>query len=252
MQLDESPRDQMHNSPVTSVFLTPIGMDHEFWMLTGVKAAAYDYPGHGDRPLASPGSFTLTAVADEIARNYDSPLDLVGVSAGAIVAQYVAVRHPSHVRSMVLACGIAPDGPEPTERSKVFEARAEETLLLGMAGVLESTLGRWFTREALLEPEHPGVAYARRRLLNDDPISFAAMWRLIAHTTVRDEVARLNIPTTVLGARQDAAAPITATLGLFDLLRNARLEVIEGPHMLPLERPRDFAMAVERHFDWVR
>jgi 3-oxoadipate enol-lactonase len=215
---------------MTLVFLHPVGLDHDCWQLTGLQGQMPGYPGHGNRPLPPPEDFTLEAIADEIAGTYDGLLDLVGVSMGASVAAYIAVRHPDRVRSMVMAAGNAgrPKGELP-----------------------EVTLKRWFTQAALDQPNHPGVEYVRQRWLADDPNAVAATWLCLGKAAVRDEMPHIRLPITVLGGRHDVAATPAALTGLQALLPNSRLAFIDGPHMLPLENPREFADAVHQHLEWV-
>lgn len=66
-------------------------------------------------------------------------------------------------------------------------------------------------------------------------------------------MAELELPVTVVAGAQDEAAPIAALeapqQGQFP---NARLEVVDGPHIACREAPGAFAKAVPDHVDWVR
>jgi pimeloyl-ACP methyl ester carboxylesterase len=235
---------------MTTVFLHPVGLDHEFWQFTGLEGSMPDYPGHGGRPLPPLDEYTLATVADEIVRDHEGPLDVVGVSMGSAVAQYIGVRHPDRVRSMMLCCSSL-GGTVASAAEVLRDDRADDTLRLGMAGMMDSTLTRWFTEAALADPDHPGVAYARARLLADDPQAIAATWLTLRRSAVRDSLPALRMPVTVLGGRDDRAATPERVLALFGEIPTARLEIVNGPHMLPLEQPAAFAAAVRRHFDWV-
>lgn len=245
----------------TVVFLHPVGLDHHCWDGTGLKGAMPDCLGHGNRSLPSAASLTLEMVADDIAQNHSGDLHLVGASMGGMVAQHIAVRHPTRVKSMLLVCTGADSGGETESNpaspaaliwpAQALKQRADETLKFGMSGVLASTLERWFTPAALAAPSHPGVTYARQRLLDDDPVAFAAYWNALANSAIRSRLSDIRVPVTVLGGRQDVASPPERVGDLFNLLPNCRLEVIDGPHILSVERPRDFAGAVSRHFDWI-
>jgi len=232
------------------VFLHPVGLDHDFWQFTGLDGSMPDYPGHGVRPLPPPGEYSLETIADEVARTHDGPLDLVGVSMGSAVSQYIAVRHPHRVRSMMLCCSSL-GGTVASAAEVLRDDRADETIRLGMAGMMDSTLTRWFTQGALDDASHPGVAYTRQRLLADDPNAVAATWLALRRSAIADSLPGLEMPVTVLGGRDDRAATPERVLALFAQIPTARLEIINGPHMLPLERPKEFAEAVRRHFNWV-
>jgi pimeloyl-ACP methyl ester carboxylesterase len=227
------------------VLLTPIGLDSGCWqwleLPAGLEVARPEHPGHGSRPRAS-GPFDLDRLADEVASAYGGPLHLAGVSLGGMVAQHLAVRHPDRVRSLLLAC------TGPSADAEAMRARAAEVEKEGMEGVLEATLERWFTEEALTRRPHPGVAYARRTLLALDPGSFADAWRAIATHDLLDRLGEIDAPTTCLAGGADPAAPSARMRSLAEAVPGARLVTIDGgPHMLHLERPGEFSAALRDH-----
>jgi 3-oxoadipate enol-lactonase len=120
-----------------------------------------------------------------------------------------------------------------------------------MAGMLDTTLERWFTPAALADADHPGVGYARRTLLADDPDVFATYWDAMADHDLRDRIAGVRVPTTVVAAEGDLSVPVDAMRAIADLVDGARFEVIDGPHIVPLENPDGFRAVLARHRDRV-
>jgi pimeloyl-ACP methyl ester carboxylesterase len=236
------------------VLLHPVGLDAGCWNLTGLSGITPEYPGNGGRPLPPSGVYTIEEVADEVAATTRGQLDLVGVSMGARVAEFVALRHPQRVRSMLLAAGggavQAPRRGPPTPNE-----RAEVQLRSTMAETVDWVLQRWFSEDALKTPGHAGVEYVHRRWLANDPQGVAATW--IANSVqVGDELATIKCPVTVIAGRFDyrgdpRAKPVEDGQALAAMFPLCQFEVIDGPHMLPLERPQEFAAAVRRHLDWV-
>jgi pimeloyl-ACP methyl ester carboxylesterase len=187
----------------------------------------------------------MTSLADEIAASYEGPLALAGVSLGGMVAQHVAVRHPQRVQSLLVACTGASADPA------TMEQRAARVLADGMAGVLEETLARWFTPAALaVRPEPPGVAYARRTLLALEPACFADGWLAIAGHDIVARLGEIAVPTSALAGSADAASPVSRTQQISERVPGARFVVLDGPHMLHLERPVEFAAALSEHLRW--
>jgi 3-oxoadipate enol-lactonase len=225
---------------VPTVFLHPIGLDAGLWAdVAGPDDLVLSFPGFGDTPAA--GVPTLAGLADFVADRLTEPADLVGVSLGSMVAQHTALRRPDRVRSLVLACG-GPATDPATSRQRAADTRAG-----GMAGVLETTLTRWFTPAALARPDHPGVDYARRRLLADDPAVFAAYWEAMAEHDLRDRLAELRVPTTAVAAEGDRATPVAAMRAIAEAVPDARFELIDGPHIVPLENRAGFLAVLDRH-----
>ncbi|HET9002019.1 MAG TPA: alpha/beta fold hydrolase [bacterium] len=233
---------------MTLLLLHPLGLDSECWQFIELQATKPDLPGHGHNPLRG-DELTIERVADEVLERVDGAADVVGVSMGGTLAVRMALRDPKRIRSLMVACTSVLDSPE---RSQRLRERATSVDRAGMAGVLNSTLERWFTPAALANPEHPGVTYARRRLLSDDARAFAMWWRAMAAHAVREEIGMIRCPVTMLAGRHDAAAPMGHVLEVFDALHAPRrMEVLAGPHMLPLENPSLFADAVRLHLHWV-
>jgi pimeloyl-ACP methyl ester carboxylesterase len=234
---------------VTLVLLTPVGLDAGCWErvpLPGSDVVKHTWPGFGGRARAVPPP-TMASLADEVAASYDGDFDLVGMSLGGMVAQHVTLRHPQRVRSLMVACTGASADPE------TMEGRAQRVERTGMEGVIDETLERWFTPAALAqEPEHPGVAYARRTLLALEPAAFADGWRAIAGHDVVDRLGEIAVPTTALAGTADTASPIERSKTISERVPGARFATIDGPHMMHLERPLELGAAIAEHLDWAR
>jgi 3-oxoadipate enol-lactonase len=234
--------------PVTLVLLTPIALDAGAWEhvpLPGLPTVKHVFPGFGGRERA-PTRPTMASLADEIAQSYDGPFDVAGCSLGAMVAMHLAIRHPDRVRSLFAAC------TGPSADPAVMEQRASDAEALGMDGVLQVTLERWFTPAALAQrPEHPGVVYARGRLLALDPHAFADGWRAIGGHDARAELSHVTATTTVVAGTADAAATVERVRGISDRVPGARLVILDGPHMMLLEEPVAFGKALADHLERV-
>ncbi|MGB0094922.1 MAG: alpha/beta fold hydrolase [Solirubrobacteraceae bacterium] len=231
---------------MTVVFMAPIGNDAASWERVDVAATAakHQFPGFG-RPRAETQP-TMASLADEVAASHPGPLHLIGVSMGGMVGQHVALRHPDRVRSLMVACtGAGVDPALMRERA----AAAEEG---GMEAVLDSTLERWFTPEALdRRPEHAGVAYARTTLAALDPLCFADGWRAIATHDARPRLPELRLPVTALAGTRDAASPRQRSEEIAELTQHGRLVLVpDAPHMVHLECPGALSTAIREHLRW--
>jgi pimeloyl-ACP methyl ester carboxylesterase len=232
----------------TVVLLHPIGLDGACWQfLTGERLAAavrYDMLWHGGR-RQPPATLSLDSLARDVIEAVPGDLDVVGLSLGGAVALTIGLLWPERVRSLLLACSGAGGHRE------ILRKRADDVERLGMSGILDETLQRWFTPAALGSGGHPGVRYARERLLSDSPESFAASWRALAEMDTFGQLPSLKARTTVVHAEDDAAGPIAAKAAMAEMMADARLVVIPGPHMVQLENPDVFGQAVAEHLDWV-
>jgi 3-oxoadipate enol-lactonase len=220
------------------VYLHPVALDGGLW-------SAVARPGALTPDFPRSGPVSVAGLADHVAGLLDGPADVVGMSLGSMVAQHLALRRPELVRSLVLACGGMRTDPA------VSRQRAENTRRVGMAGTLDETLRRWFTAEALADPDHPGVAYARRTLLADDAEVVADYWAAMAQHDVTEVLGAITAPTTCLGATADVSVPLAAMKAVADRIPLAWFREIPGPHIAVLEEPAAFAAAVDEHLQRV-
>jgi pimeloyl-ACP methyl ester carboxylesterase len=222
------------------IFLHPIGLDQRIY--TDVRRdgdRALDFPGFG---AAGPvDRVTLAGLADYVLGQISEPVTLVGVSLGGMVAQQVAVREPDAVASLVVACSNAVSHPA------TMAGRAAATRAGGMAGILDTTLERWFTPQALATPDHPGVTYVRQRLLDDDPEVFAQYWEAMAEHNLAAQLSSIKVPATFIAGQADRASSAETLQQMADAAPRGTFELIDGPHMLPLERAAEFRGALDRH-----
>jgi 3-oxoadipate enol-lactonase len=235
---------------MTVVLLHPIGLDgNSYQFLTDPRlddAVRYDMLWHGGRERpAEP--LSMRSFAEDILANNPGRLDLVGVSMGGSVAQEIALNWPERVRSAVIACSSSGGGG-----GVVQKERAETTERVGMEGMLPSTLERWFTPEVREQgDDHPGVAYARQRLLSDDAVMFAAAWRALGGADFAAGLAELRVAITVVHAERDASVSRERNEKLAADIPGSRLKIVPGSHMVHLAEPLDFQEAVLEHLEWV-
>ena len=187
---------------------------------------------------------TLDDLADEAVAAVSGEFDLLGVAMGGIVAQHLLLRHPDRVRSALIACAGGRTRPE------VQLARAEACEADGMEAVLGVTLDRWFTPAALARADHPGVAYARTRLLAMDPAAMADAWRALSGHDLLDRLDQVRKPVTLVAGRDDAAVPEAVVEQLHARLAGSRLLVVPGPHMIHLEDGPGLREALLDHLAW--
>jgi len=224
------------------LFLHPIGLDRNVWsevLLPGARTL--DFPGHGS--AAPVDTVSMRGLVDYVLAHICEPVTIVGLSLGGMVAQHLAIRAPGSVASLVVVCSTSASHPE------TMRERARATREGGMAGVLHTTLKRWFTPKALATPGHPGVDYARQRLLADDPEVFARYWEAMADHDVEADLGTITAPTTIIAGAHDRASSPETMERMARLIPDATFEILDGPHMLPLERPRQFREAMVRHLE---
>ena len=237
----------------TVVLLHSVGLDRTFWAPVAAvlerrfSTVRVDLRGHGDSP-SPPGPWTLEDLADDVAEVMRGlgvdRAHVVGQSFGGLVAQHVAIRHPDLVTRLVLS-GTSCTTSE--AEHEIFLDRARVAEAEGMAPVARAAIARWFTDAGM---DLPVVATAHRRLLADDPASWAKTFHAIAGHNVLDKLSDVRARTLVVTGDADVATPPHFAEEMAATLPDCELRILEGvPHMGYLEQPELFARTILDFFD---
>ena len=225
----------------TVLLLHPVGLDATCWesqveaLMSSYRVLRVDLRGHG-RSDVPPPPYTLSGFAadvDTLLRQLGlAPADVIGLSLGGMVAQVLALEHPTDVRSLVL---VDTNSTLSAEARRAMVERGEAARWGGMTSILDSTLSRWFT------PGFMGseiVAGTRKRLLADDVEGWAAAWRAISELDTEPRLPEIRVPTLVIIGENDLSVPVSRARAMADRISGAAFHVVPGaPHMAPLERP---------------
>jgi 3-oxoadipate enol-lactonase len=228
--------------PVVTL-LHPVGLNGLAWqgqfqpLADHFRVLAPDLRGHGgstggDQP------FSLDDLVGDVIALWDSlgiaSSHLVGLSMGGMVAQGLVLTAPDRIRSLVLVDTV---GTLNEQGRAAMQSRAALAREQGMASVVESTLERWFTAEALAA-ETPAIAATRAILLADDPVAHAHSWAAIAGLAYLERLGQVTCPTLVVVGEKDVSTPVPAAEALVRAIPGARLAVVPGAaHIFPVETP---------------
>lgn len=211
----------------------------------GWRAAAPDLRGFGDSTLGS-GAPSVDAYADDLAAVLDALGARRAVVGGLSMGGYAALafrrRHPERARALVLA--------DTRAEADGAEARARRDALVALAAAegggavaatqVDGALGR-STRAA------PARVEAFRSLLGDPAPGgvAAALLAMRDRPDARPLLAGIDVPTLVVGGREDVLTPPSTLRGLADAVPGARLALLDGAgHASAWERPDAFAGAL--------
>jgi 3-oxoadipate enol-lactonase len=170
-----------------------------------------------------------------------SQVNVVGLSLGGMVAQMLAVVHPSSVCSLTLCDTICEVGPP---QIQVLEERARAVEEGGMSAIVKSTLERWFS--SAFFASHPDVvSEVEKLLLAADPVINAQTWRAIAKLNVVSRLPKLHLPALVMNGSLDTSIAPGTGERLANLLKARLVELPGCAHMAPLEAPEKFMDLLE-------
>jgi len=215
------------------------------------RVIVVDLPGHGASPPPPPacGLWEIAdAVVDAAVRLGGAHGDWLGYSLGGRVALHVALRHPQHVRRLVLES--ASPGIDAAD-ARAARAAADDDLARvierdGIAAFVERWLAQpLFATQARLPPAVRAAERARR--LAASPPALAAALRVMSvgrQDPLLPRLPELRSPTLLIAGADDPAYRAHAGR-MAERLPDARAVVVQDAgHATHLENPAAFREAV--------
>lgn len=202
--------------------------------LAGLNALAVDLPGFGASPEPPEAwdSRAYAALIAEVLAGLDRPQVLLGHSFGGRVAVKLAAGWPELISGLVLA-GVPLLRQQPAGISPAWRFR----------------VARWGSRHGLVSESR--MEKLRQRYGSEDYRRASGVMRSVlvrvVNESYEEDLPRITCPVELVWGSSDTAAPLPMARQACGLLRNARLEVIEGGgHMTPLSAPDTLRRSVDR------
>jgi pimeloyl-ACP methyl ester carboxylesterase/DNA-binding winged helix-turn-helix (wHTH) protein len=210
----------------------------------------YDARGNGLSDW-SPPAVTFEHFVSDLAAVFDAAgverAPVVGLSQGAAVAVAYAARHPERVSALILVGGCARGWR--AKGHPALDQRFEALMVLMRQG--------WGGRNAAFRQIFTQAFFpdATRELADwwDDlqrrtttPENAANLLSCLGDIDVRDEMAKVRVPTLVLHARDDATVPLSDGIELASGIEGARFVPLEsGNHVLIPGEPAWYRFVAE-------
>jgi 3-oxoadipate enol-lactonase len=215
-----------------------------------VRVLRYDTRGHGMSGLAgaqahSPGrAYTLAQLGGDVLRLLDAldieTVDFCGISMGGLTGLWLGVHAGPRLRRLVVANSAARIGTE-----EGWTARAEQVLAHGMGPVAAGAAGRWFTPDFRARAP-TAVDGLVGQLQACDPRGYAACCLALAQADLREEVARISVPTLLVAGREDSLTTVDDARWLQARIAAARCVELPASHLSSVETEAEFTRHLQR------
>jgi 3-oxoadipate enol-lactonase/4-carboxymuconolactone decarboxylase len=224
------------------LLVNSLGTDHCLWDPVMPRLADYfrvirmDMRGHGasDAPA---GEYTVELLARDVLAVADAAgidrFDCCGISLGGMVGQWLGIHAGKRLRRLVLCNTTGRADPAP-QVARIATVKAQ-----GMAAVLDTVLGRFFTERFRAR----GTAHLHsvaQTLLSLDPAGYAGCCAAVRDHDLLGELGRVTVPTTVVVGRHDVSTPPAMGEAIAAAIPGATLVGLDCAHIPHSEDPPAF------------
>lgn len=227
--------------------------DHTMWDTTVPALAGryrvlrYDTRGHGQSGT-TPGPYSIAMLADDAIGLIDQlgipKVHFVGLSMGGMIAQQIGARFPGRAYSLSL-CDTASEMPP----RSLWEERFAIALTQGMAGLVDTTIQRWFTAPFIAR-DPQSVEKVRQMILGtpvEGYIACGSAVRDVAQTTM---LLQVKAPTLILVGRHDPSCTVEKSTVIHRMIDGSEMVILEdAAHLSNIEQPRAFNATLRAFID---
>lgn len=201
----------------------------------------YDMRGHGQSSVPPP-PYTVPELAADVLALADSlalaRFHFCGLSVGGMIGMTLALQAPARLRKLVLCSTAAKIGTFESWNTRIATVRTQ-----GMKEIARATPSRWFT--PAFQTDSPATVAATLRVVASmNPDGYIGGCSAVRDFDARTTVDRIQIPTLVLSATHDPAAPPSDGHFLADRIPGARYAELHASHISSIEDPKRFTSEV--------
>jgi 3-oxoadipate enol-lactonase len=222
------------------------------------QVVTFDNRGVGETDLPGDPVYTMAQLADDAAALLRqlklARAHVVGASMGGTIAQELALRHPTLVRSLALACTWA-------QGDARFLHTIEAWMALAYRVPIEEryryVLYPWIFSPAFFEKKENIETAFQRSLAYPHQTKAEAIERqargILAWNGTRvKRLGAIKVPTLVMVGKDDILTPLQFSKDLARLIKRARLAVLPGGHGFFVEHADVFNRTLVRFLRGVR
>lgn len=231
-------------------FCNSLATDHRMWDFQAAalkgryRLLRYDRRGHGQTP--APGrDWMIQDLARDVVGLWDAlgieRSHFVGLSIGGMTGQELAIDYGDRLLSFVCADSRSDASPG---SDKMWRERIAKARQGGMAGLVDETLGRWFTA-AFVKWNPPVLDTVRDMIRHTSLDGYEGCGRAIMRLDLLGKLPRIKTPTLFICGADDQGTPPSGMREMNRLVAGSRyIEIAPGAHLPNIEQPEAFNHAL--------
>jgi 3-oxoadipate enol-lactonase len=204
----------------------------------------YDTRGHGQSEAVG-GAYTFDMLVGDVIGLWDAlGIDrshFVGLSLGGMTALGLALNRADRLASITVCDARRQTTPD---YGKMWDGRIAAVREGGMAGIVDGTLKRWFTK-GFLESNPPVLETVKTMIRTTAPEGFIGCARALQTLNYTPRIGEIATPALFMVGSQDVAAPPAEMKALAAAVKGAGfIELDPAAHISNIERGAEFNAAL--------
>jgi 3-oxoadipate enol-lactonase len=225
-----------------------LGADHRMWepqvemLKEHFHILRYDHPGHGESDVRPHKASIADFGADVLALMDDLGIEranFCGLSLGGMTGLWLGANAPQRFSRLVISSATAHFDDTSRLRWRIATIRHDGRL----DAITESVLSVWFTSE-FREREREQTSSIEKMFLKTQVEGYAATAETVCELDLRDDLARIPVPTLVIYGSNDHATTPAQNRFLQENIPGAQSICVAAAHLANVEAPADFSNAV--------
>jgi 3-oxoadipate enol-lactonase len=212
------------------------------------RVVRYDTRGAGFSEKIR-GALKIDTMTDDLIALLDrlgiaEKVALVGTAVGGAIALHTAFRHPMRVAAAIVT---SPATSIPAANREAVLARVARFEAEGVRVVADETAANGYPEE--LRTDRARFEGFRARWLANDPSSFGAIYRMLAHMDLAPELPQIKCPVLVVGGEFDRGRPPARVEPVAQAIPGATFKVLPVGHYAGLQKPELMAQEIAAFLD---
>ena len=201
----------------------------------------YDKRGHGESSVP-PSPYSVSELTGDIVALADflhiDRFHFCGLSIGGMIGMTLALQSPERLQKLVVCSSAAKIGTRESWNTRIEMVRTQ-----GMKEIARTTPQRWFT-PAFIAKSPEVVAAIVRVVESMNPEGYIGGCCAVRDFDAQTRVSQIRVPTLVISATQDPAAPPSAGHFLTEHIPGSRYAELNASHIANIEDAPSFTAEV--------
>ena len=208
------------------------------------RVVCYDTRGHGGSPV-TPGPYSFDQLGDDVLAIMDAMeverAMFCGVSMGGHTGLWLGANAPERFSGIAVCNSAARIGTREAWQERAAAVRRDGKQ--GMKALAASAPERWFSA-SFIAAEPRIVEQAQQWIAGIDPEGYAACCEALGDSDLRDQLARISVPTLMLAGEHDPVTTVAQAQEMAKAVSRSQLAIVPASHLSNLEAPQAFNEAL--------